>query len=41
MEIDFKPSAKQYEVWKAISDHDSPYRMILAGGAAGHYPPRR
>jgi hypothetical protein len=35
MNIDFKPSKKQYEVWKAITEHDSPYTMVLAGGAAG------
>jgi len=35
MNIDFKPSPRQYEVWKALTEHDSPYTMVLAGGAAG------
>mgnify|MGYP003647451464 CR=1 FL=1 len=35
MNIDFKPSKKQYEVWSSVADHDSPYTMILAGGSAG------
>ena len=35
MKIDFKPSKRQDEVWKAVADHDSPYTMVLCGGAAG------
>ena len=35
IEIDFKPSEKQWEVWEAITNHDSPYTLVLAGGAAG------
>jgi hypothetical protein len=41
MKIDFKPSKKQHEVWKAVTEHDSPYTMVLAGGSAGRYAPRR
>lgn len=33
MEINFKPSPKQYRLWQAL--HDKEHEVILAGGAAG------
>lgn len=36
MEINFRPSPKQYELWRTITEKDySPATLVLAGGAAG------
>jgi len=36
MKIDFKPSKRQYEVWRTITEKDySPATLVLTGGAAG------
>lgn len=35
MEINFKPSKKQYEVWDTITNIDNPATLVLCGGSAG------
>ena len=35
MDIDFKPSAKQFELWEKITDINDPATLVLSGGAAG------
>lgn len=33
MEIDFKPSKKQFAVWEKIHNIDDPATLILCGGS--------